>query len=1299
MNNKYHLDKFTSTPASNLTAMLAEQANRNPEALAVISAKQTLTMAELVDTSAAIAEALNQTITSSEQYIGIYIEPSADLINSIWGTLWSGRAYVPLAVEYPDERIRYIIKQSGIHTIITQAHLACKIKQVVAVNTKILILEELISDKPRKSPAPNNKSSDLAYIIYTSGSTGQPKGVMISQAAIINQLKWLREKNYLQPGTRILQKTPASFDAAQWELLAPAVGATTIAGKPNLFRDINGIVALLHRHSITTLQCVPTLLSNLLQHEGFCSYQGLTALFSGGEALSQNLAKKVLTTFPAITFVNLYGPTECTINATYFEINESSLTKMDKSVPIGFPVRGVECYLLDKNANAVPDGQTGELYLSGIQLSSGYKGRPDLTKERFINLGRLPRLYRTGDLCVRDKEGVLHFEGRIDNQIKLRGYRIELEEINLAIEAHPWVKNASSVVMEDPRTKDQILTACVELNEKEAALMDQGLAGQHHQSKANKLQVKVQLSSPGVRLDFPPGSSVSLSLPAGKLDKNTRNKIFQRKTYRFFEGRELTSGDVSRLIEAWQHQMVLPNELHRPSNLTLDIIGETLRWFQAVYSDERLLPNYAYASPGALYATQLYIECLGVEGIDEGIYYYHPLKHTLTYICQPTIGQNHSHSTKVRFHFIGKKSAIEPVYKNNIHEVLEMETGHMLSLMNTVLEPHGLGVRPQGYIDNLLQKLHLYVEDFNLGSFDVVPSGYRWCPQVDIFIQRTTQPISGKLSRPGTWQVNGSNLLHISDQSIALRDVIAINQQVFKRSSIGISVISRESEPLLGYIALGYALDKFQRNQNNIGFMSSGYSSKTGAPLPASLKLNRILDEVSIPYGPMYFFIGGKVSESQINSEGMKEDQVHMQGPAEMIREELLRTLPDYMIPNKVLLFDRLPLSANGKVDHKAVAASGELHKVTEIQPYVYPTTDTEKWLATLWSASLGIEKISAEDDFFLSGGNSLNAISMLAKIHDNFKFSLPAQAIFEYPKLKDLAQLIDQGATKGQSRVILMNDGPGHPVFCWPGLGGYPMKLRALAQSSGRQFYGIQTYGINKGEEPYQTIAEMAKADIDAIRNLSQDTPVTLWGYSFGARLAFETAWQLEQHGQTVSELVLICPGNPQVASHFKEEKREATFRNPTFIAILLSVFLGRIDLEITEKCASHCQSPTDFIDFVNEMLPELNIGIIKRITHIVLKTYNFEYQFEELNNRLINAPITIIKAEGDDYSFIESIHRFSLNEPQIIHLPYDHYQVLDGEPLSNMLKKINHASMTAQKTHQKQESLLPQEQSHASY
>lgn len=1256
---------------SSLPDMLLRQAKYNPRAAAVIMDSGCLSMSELVDHAGRIAAGILANNPDACDCLGIYADPSVEMISGVWGVIWSGKAYVPLAVEYPEERLRYIIEKSGIHTILTQAHLKNQLENIVSPDMTILVIEELLTKRPIE-PEPTTPSS-LSYVIYTSGSTGRPKGVMIEQQAIVNQLSWLQHEGYLQPGERILQKTPISFDAAQWELLAPAVGATVVAGSPGLFKDLNALISNIQRHQVTILQCVPTLLSALIDEEPFRACDSLRSIYSGGEALSQKLALRILSEIPNIRLINLYGPTECTINATAHEVRATELTEPSQAVPIGRPVAGVFCFLLDADMHAVPDGQEGELYLGGVQLSRGYRNSPELTAERFVDAPTLGRLYRTGDICLRRDDGKLHFTGRADNQVKLRGYRVELEEINIAIETHHWVRHASVVVVEDQRTKGQSLTACIQLNEKQAALMDQGVKGDHHQSKANKLQVKAQLSNPGLRDETGNTSNQVVELPGAKPTDDQRRCVFARKTYRFYDGGFVTHTDLQALCQDWCRQMRGINEIRLPHRIDKGLLGNILRWFGCFSSDSRLLPKYAYASPGALYATQLYIECRGIEGIDNGIYYYHPVNHTLIFISNISTLASDANNLALRFHFAGKRAAIEPIYKNNIQEVLEIETGHMLGLLDNVIQNFGLGIKPVKLQKEMLSVLGMHVDDFAIGSFESVPIHSGWRPQVELFVQTTGSDIE-ELAE-GTWIVSPEaySFKKISSKSIATHDVIAINQQVYTRSSVGLSVVSREVDPILAYVSLGYALDKFQRNTQGFGFMSAGYSSKTGNPLAASCRLDRVLRDAGIVPGPTYFFVGGKVSKEQIIHEGMHEDSVHMQGPAEMVREELSRSLPAYMIPDRVLVFDKLPITVNGKVDHKAVAASEQLREATAARPYIAPKSTTETWLAELWAEMLSFSPVSREDEFFLSGGNSLVALSMLCRINKRYGLDLPAQVIFEAPRLCDLASRIDQGCGATYSRFIAMNArNEGHPVFCWPGLGGYPMNLRALGQSLKRPFFGIQSYGLNEGEVPHATITDMARADVSMIQRLQKSGPLTLWGYSFGARLAFEAAWQLEQLGHQVNQLVLICPGNPHVGVEMGNICRETDLRNKSFTAVLLSVFMGKLDLNQAEECMANCTTQEDFIHFVHSRRPEIDLKTIRRITQVVFKTYEFEYTFSELRSRRVRCPITIIKARGDDYSFLESAESYSDKAPRILHTARDHYSILQKQSVHELASMI---------------------------
>lgn len=274
---------------------------------------------------------------------------------------------------------------------------------------------------------------------------------------------------------------------------------------------------------------------------------------------------------------------------------------------------------------------------------------------------------------------------------------------------------------------------------------------------------------------------------------------------------------------------------------------------------------------------------------------------------------------------------------------------------------------------------------------------------------------------------------------------------------------------------------------------------------------------------------------------------------------------------------------------------------------------------------------------------------------------------IFQHPKLGDLAARIGDDRPEPSSRLVPLHDhADRRPVFCWPGLGGYPMNLRLLAREAGvgAPFYGVQTCGINAGEVPYPTIREMAAADVAEIRRVQPAGPYTLCGYSFGARIAFETAWQLEQAGERVENLLLLCPGNPRVRAAVGQQdhhRRDASYANPTYVAILASVFFGTVSGPTVEHCLTATGDDDSFAAFVCSRLTHLDEQVVRRITRIVAQTYEFDYTFAELAQRRLDAAVTIIKTEGDDYSFIEGRSGYSATPPEVVHLTGDHYGVLN--------------------------------------
>ncbi|QSB04842.1 amino acid adenylation domain-containing protein [Natronoglycomyces albus] len=1306
---------------SALPDLLRAQVQLRGESIVVSDDQKSLTYIELERACSQLSSHLKRLGVKPDDCVGIYADPSTDLMTGVWGILFSGAAYLPLSPDYPVMRLRYMIEDSKTRVILTQSHLREQLSNFIPNDTIVVdisTVEELDNaDIPLKpgsvdspvmrqlaagSTHPKNRTPstvargsagatrdglsrsrldtararNLAYVIYTSGSTGKPKGVGIENRSIVSQMRWMESCGYVGSSTTVLQKTPMSFDAAQWEILSPAMGSQVVMGSPGMYRDPEAIISAIVKNEVTTVQCVPTLLQALIDTGQFHSCGSLSRVFSGGEALSKKLARTILTELPWVSLVNLYGPTECTINSTFHAID--SLDELDGpgSVPIGIPVDNTQCYILDHNMAPVDVGETGELYIGGAQLARGYLHRDQQTREKFVPSPFVPseRLYRTNDLAYWNPDGTIQFVGRSDNQIKLRGYRVELDEISLAIEEHTWVRRAAAIITDDPRTGHHNLTACIELNPAEAALMDQGNHGSHHQSKENKLQVKAQLSNPGLREASSLATKPVIALPGKEESPEQRSAAFGRKTYRFYEGGDVTRADIEALL---QPPPVNPYSRDL-ADLSLAECGEIWRWFGQFHSEQRLLAKYSYASPGSLYATQMYVEVNGIAGLQAGIYYYHPADHTFVKIAPVDRCTGKGNDKRLSVHFIGKRSAIEPVYKNNILEVLEFETGHMVGVFEEILPPLGLTIRPGSFQPQVKDVLDVAAEDYYLGTFDIDSNdGAAHNDFTDVFVQSHPGRIADLPA--GHYRYVAGQLQYLTEEIIQARHVIAINQQVWKRAAFGISAISRAPQPWLEYISLGTKLHHLQRRGLtrpglSLGFMSSGYSSKTGNPLPASQRIDDILGRVDIDSGASYFFVGGKVSAMQIASEGMREDTVHMQGPAEVIREDLANALPDYMIPNRVMVLDALPQTDNGKVDAKALTQT-----VTKMQPkaaeHVEPSTPTEQWLARIWAEALKYDEVSIEDNFFTVGGNSLIAVSMVNRINRERNTTLPLQVLFDCPKLRQLAAHLDTEGPQTSSRLIRLNDlHEGNPVFCWPGLGGYPMNLRTLAQrwNGNGPFFGVAAHGINPNETPYATIGQMAAADIAELRGVQPEGPYKLWGYSFGARVAFEAAWQLEQAGEHVEEVLLLCPGNPRVGDGEPPTRRESSWDNRTYVTILLSVFTGAITGPQVERCISSVHDEESFAQFVHELLPELDLALIHRIRAIVAETFEFEYSFRELNERSLNAPVRIFKAQGDDYSFIEGATGYSATPPQVFELESDHYQVLKPAGVDQLIAAI---------------------------
>ncbi|MCI5223221.1 MAG: amino acid adenylation domain-containing protein, partial [Candidatus Electrothrix sp. AR4] len=376
------------------------------------------------------------------------------MIIGLLGVLKSGGAYVPLDPDYPAERLRFMLENSGTEILLSQTSLRDRLPKFSG-KTIDLDLQKNIEMYPAHDPERRSCPENLAYVIYTSGSTGTPKGVMIEHQALTNFLSDMGHRTALLPIDHLLALTTLSFDIATLELYLPlSIGACVDLITRQTATDAEQLKAAIQDSSITAAQATPATWKMLLD-SGWQQTQPLTVL-CGGEAISPELGRQLSENSEQLW--NVYGPTETTVWSTAHNITDNP----DHPTYIGRPIANTRIYLLDRNNQIQPVGVPGELCIAGDGLARGYLNRPELTAEKFIEIklfGKTERIYRTGDLARWKPDGTLEYLGRIDHQVKLRGFRIELGEIETALTQHEAVSEA--VVVPHEREGNKSLAAYI----------------------------------------------------------------------------------------------------------------------------------------------------------------------------------------------------------------------------------------------------------------------------------------------------------------------------------------------------------------------------------------------------------------------------------------------------------------------------------------------------------------------------------------------------------------------------------------------------------------------------------------------------------------------------------------------------------------------------------------------------------------------------------------------------------------------------------------------------------------------
>ncbi|EOI8154483.1 TPA: enterobactin non-ribosomal peptide synthetase EntF [Klebsiella variicola subsp. variicola] len=440
-------DTVVPLPATTLSALVADQARKTPDAPALADARWQFSYREMRQQVVALAQLLRQRGVKPGDSVAVALPRSVFLTLALHGIVEAGAAWLPLDTGYPDDRLRMMLEDARPSLLITSEDQLARFSDIPG-------LESLCYQQPLAAgddaPLALSKPDHTAYIIFTSGSTGRPKGVMVGQTAIVNRLLWMQDRYPLSAQDVVAQKTPCSFDVSVWEFWWPFIaGAQLVMAEPEAHRDPQAMQQFFARYGVTTTHFVPSMLAAFvasLDADSVAACRTLRRVFCSGEALPTELCREWerLTGAP---LHNLYGPTEAAVDVSWYPACGPELAAVTgSSVPIGWPVWNTGLRILDAAMRPVPPGVAGDLYLTGIQLAQGYLGRPDLTASRFIADPFAPgeRMYRTGDVARWLTNGAVEYLGRSDDQLKIRGQRIELGEIDRVMSALPDVAQAVS---------------------------------------------------------------------------------------------------------------------------------------------------------------------------------------------------------------------------------------------------------------------------------------------------------------------------------------------------------------------------------------------------------------------------------------------------------------------------------------------------------------------------------------------------------------------------------------------------------------------------------------------------------------------------------------------------------------------------------------------------------------------------------------------------------------------------------------------------------------------------------------
>ncbi len=457
---EWNATQMPYTKMASIHKLFSSQVKHTPDAVALIFGDQLLTYREVEQRANQVAHELQMCGVMRGTIVGICLEPGPLVVIVILGIMKAGGAYLPLDPSYPGERLRLIASDAHLQFVLTQSAHVQAINALAKVTINIDASWESITQRPVDPPVDEVGLDDLAYVLYTSGSTGTPKGVMGMHRGMVNRFCWMWQTYPFLAGEVCCQKTTPGFVDSIWEIFGPLLqGIPLVIAPRQVAQDVEQLVELLASHKVTRLVLVPSLLRAMLEMSPDMKTRlpHLALVTVSGETMPSELVTRFFAAMPGTRLLNLYGSTEVAADVSYYELTPNNPPL------IGRPIANAQLYVLSEEMTLVPIGVPGELYVGGVGLARGYLNHPEITREKFVDVPCLPseKLYRTGDLVRYRSDGNLEILGRTDFQVKVRGMRVAIEEVEIALRRHPTVKQAAVVDQPDSQGYIQLVAFIV----------------------------------------------------------------------------------------------------------------------------------------------------------------------------------------------------------------------------------------------------------------------------------------------------------------------------------------------------------------------------------------------------------------------------------------------------------------------------------------------------------------------------------------------------------------------------------------------------------------------------------------------------------------------------------------------------------------------------------------------------------------------------------------------------------------------------------------------------------------------